>query len=59
MTITDFKRDPYLCLLRPLVETYLALFRAGSRHIESLGVTPAQFDVIVELGDTNGLMIIW
>ncbi len=53
--ITDFKEDPYLCLLRPLVETYLAFYRTGSRHIESMGLTPSQFDVIAELNDTDGL----
>ena len=53
--IMDFKKDPYLSLLRPLVETYLAFYRTGSRHIESLGLTPSQFDVIAELGDTAGL----
>ena len=51
----DFKEDPYLSLLRPLVEAYLAFYRTGSRHIESLGLTPSQFDVIAELGDTDGL----
>jgi len=55
MKITDFKEDPYLCLLRPLVEAYLAFHRTGSRHIESMGLTPSQFDVISELGDTKGL----
>ena len=53
--IMDFKNDPYLSLLRPLVETYLAFYRTGSRHIESMGLTPSQFDVIAELGDTAGL----
>ena len=55
MTITDFKDDSYLSLLRPLVEAYLAFYRVGARHIESLGLTPSQFDVIAELGDTKGL----
>jgi len=55
MTITDFKYDPYLSLLRPLVEAYLAFYRVGARHIESMGVTPSQFDVIAELGGTEGL----
>ena len=53
--ITDFQKDPFLCLLRPLVETYLAFYRVGSRHIESLGLTPSQFDVIAELGGMEGL----
>ena len=55
MTITDFKHDSYLSLLRPLVEAYLAFYRVGARHIESMGLTPSQFDVIAELGDTDGL----
>jgi len=53
--IMDFKEDSYLSLLRPLVEAYLAVYRTGSRHIESMGLTPSQFDVIAELGDTDGL----
>ncbi len=53
--ITDFSKDPYLQLVRPLVETFLAFERLGNRHIESLGVTSSQFDVIAELGNTNGL----
>ena len=53
--ITDYQKDIYLSLLRPLVEAYLAFYRVSSRHIESLGVTPSQFDVIAELGDVKGL----
>jgi DNA-binding MarR family transcriptional regulator len=56
--ITDFSKDPYLQLVRPLVEAYLAFVRLGNRHIESLGITPAQFEVIAELGNTNGLTCI-
>jgi DNA-binding MarR family transcriptional regulator len=55
MNIRDFKDDPYLSLLRPLVEAYLAFYRVGSRHIQSLGLTPGQFDVIAELEGTEGL----
>ena len=55
MMVTDFKQDQYLCLLRPLVEAYLAFYRVGSRHIESMGLTPSQFDVLAELGDNDGL----
>ena len=55
MPIRDFKDDPYLSLLRPLVEAYLAFYRVGSRHIQSLGLTPGQFDVIAELEGTEGL----
>lgn len=55
MPIRDFKNDPYLSLLRPLVEAYLAFYRVGNRHIQSLGLTPGQFDVIAELEGTDGL----
>ena len=55
MPMTDYRKDPYLSLLRPMVEAYLAFYRVGTRHIESMGVTSAQFDVIAELGDTDGL----
>ena len=49
------KDDPYLKVLRPLVEAYLAFCRVDSRHIRSLRLTPSQFDVIATLGDTSGL----
>ena len=55
MQIRDYKHDPYLSLLRPLVEAYLAFYRVGNRHIQSLGLTPGQFDVIAELEGTKGL----
>jgi len=55
MPIRDYKDDPYLSLLRPLVEAYLAFYRVGNRHIQSLGLTPGQFDVIAELEGTDGL----
>ena len=51
----DFQKDPFLSILRPFVEAYLAFYRTSSRQIESLGVTPSQFDVIAELGGTEGL----
>lgn len=55
MPIRDYKDDPYLSLLRPLVEAYLAFYRVANRHIQSLGLTPGQFDVIAELEGTEGL----
>ena len=53
--LPDLKDDPYLKLLRPLVETYLAFWRIDTRHIKSLRLTPSQFDVIATLGDTEGM----
>ena len=55
MNLPHLKDDPYLKVLRPLVEAYLAFWRIDSRHIRSLRLTPSQFDVIVTLGDTKGL----
>ena len=55
MDLPDLKDDPYLKLVRPLVEAYLAFWRADSRHIRSLRLTPSQFDVIATLGDTEGM----
>jgi MarR family 2-MHQ and catechol resistance regulon transcriptional repressor len=53
--LPHLKDDPYLQLVRPLVEAYVAFARADSRHIKSLKLTPSQFDVIATLGDTDGL----
>lgn len=55
MEIFDLKDDPYLKILRPLVEAYHAIFQMGDRHIRSMGLTPPQFDVIAELGGTKGM----
>lgn len=55
MELPHPKDDPYLKVLRPLVEAYLAFLRVGSRHIKSMKLTPSQFDVIATLGDTNGM----
>ena len=55
MEIFDLKDDPYLKIVRPLVEAYQAIFQMGDRHIRSMGLTPPQFDVIAELGGTKGM----
>lgn len=55
MELPDLKDDPYLKVLRPLVEAYLAFDLSASRHIRSLRLTPSQFDIIATLGDTDGL----
>ena len=47
--------EPFLQILRPLVETYFAFLRKDDRHIRSLGLTSPQFDVIATLGDTPGM----
>ncbi len=55
MDLPHLKDDPYLKVLRPLVEAYLAFCREDGRHIKSLKLTPSQFDVIATLGDTEGM----
>ncbi len=56
MELPDLKDDPYLKVLRPLVEAYLSFWRTDSRHIRSMRLTPSQFDVIATLGDTDGMI---
>src|ERR671937_761672 len=53
--LIDFEDDPYLKVLRPLVEAYLAFARQDNRHIRSMRLTPSQFDVIATLGDSDGM----
>ncbi len=55
MDVFDLKDDPYLKVLRPLVEAYQAIFQVRDRHIRSMGLTPPQFDVVAEFGATTGM----
>lgn len=48
-------RPPFLPLLRELVRSYQAFERYSASHIQSLGLTPAQFDVLATLGNTDGM----
>lgn len=47
--------EPYLKVLRPLVEAFYAFLAKDDRHIRALGLTLSQFDVIATLGDTEGM----
>lgn len=55
MDLPHLKDDPHLKIIRPLVEAYLAFSREDNRHIRSLRLTPSQFDVLVTLGDMDGM----
>lgn len=55
MDLPHLKDDPHLKLIRPLAEAYLAFSRTDNRHIRSMRLTPSQFDVLVTLGDTDGM----
>lgn len=49
------QEDSQLPLLRALHEVTHRLMQVASRHIESMGVTTCQFDVLAVLGDTDGM----
>jgi DNA-binding MarR family transcriptional regulator len=48
-------RYTFLPALRELVRCYQAFESLASEHIRTLGVTPAQFDIIATLGNTPGM----
>lgn len=45
----------FLPLLRELSRTYQAFEVYSSAHVRSLGLTPAQFDIVATLGNTTGM----
>ena len=45
----------FLPLLRELSGTYQAFEIYSSAHVRSLGLTPAQFDIMATLGNTKGM----
>jgi DNA-binding MarR family transcriptional regulator len=48
-------REPFLPMLRELARCFQAFERCSSRNIRALGLTPAQFDIIATLGNTEGM----
>jgi MarR family transcriptional regulator, 2-MHQ and catechol-resistance regulon repressor len=51
----EYKKPAFLPTLRELVRCNQAFERFSSAHIRTLGLTPAQFDVIATLGNTDGM----
>jgi MarR family transcriptional regulator, 2-MHQ and catechol-resistance regulon repressor len=47
--------DAFLKTLRTMAEAWQAFEAYSGRHIRSLGLTPAQFDIIATLGNTPGM----
>jgi DNA-binding MarR family transcriptional regulator len=47
--------DSMLPVLRALTECHLQINRTSARAFEAMGLTQAQFDVVVTLGDTAGM----
>ncbi|CAG4885278.1 Putative Transcriptional Regulator, MarR family [Georgfuchsia toluolica] len=49
------RRAPFLSVLRELTQCYQAFERYSAAHIQTLKLTPPQFDVIATLGNTQGM----
>lgn len=48
-------QEPFIPVLRELARCYQAFESYSARHIRALDLTPAQFDLIVTLGNTDGM----
>jgi len=48
-------KAPFLSVLRELTQCYQAFERYSAAHIQTLALTPPQFDVIAILGNTKGM----
>ncbi len=55
MTHWNMPAAIFLPLLRELAATYQAFEIYSAMHIRSLGLTPAQFDIVATLGNTLGM----
>lgn len=53
----DAAKADFMPALRELTRTYQAFITYSDRHIRDLGLTSPQFDVIVTLGGTEGMMM--
>ena len=51
----DLENDPYLKVVRQLIEAYASLMRRSHQHVQSHALTSAQFDVIVALSGKEGM----
>lgn len=45
----------YMPLVRALIECAQSFERCSGAHVRELGLTPAQFDIIATLGNTDGM----
>jgi DNA-binding MarR family transcriptional regulator len=50
-------KQPFLSVIRALAQTYQTFYAHDDQHIRTLGLTVPQFDVIVTLGNTDGLLM--
>jgi MarR family transcriptional regulator, 2-MHQ and catechol-resistance regulon repressor len=52
---TQSANESFLPVMRELVRAYQAFSAYSETHVRRFDLTPAQFDVIATLGNTNGL----
>jgi MarR family transcriptional regulator, 2-MHQ and catechol-resistance regulon repressor len=50
-------QQPFLSVMRSLATAYQTFYSHTDKHIRSLGLTVPQFDVIVTLGNTDGMLM--
>jgi MarR family transcriptional regulator, 2-MHQ and catechol-resistance regulon repressor len=50
-------QEPFLGVMRSLAQTYQAFYAYTDQNIRKLGLTVPQFDVLVTLGNTNGMLM--
>jgi len=48
-------RKSFLPIVRELVRCYQAFESRSAQHIRIMGLTPAQFDIVATLGNTEGM----
>jgi MarR family transcriptional regulator, 2-MHQ and catechol-resistance regulon repressor len=48
-------KEPFLLVVKDLARAYQAFSAYSEAHVRQFDLTPAQFDVIATLGNTNGL----
>lgn len=51
----EVEEESLVPVFRALVECWRQVERVSDRHIETTGLTPAQFDVLAVLGETAGM----
>ena len=52
---TQAAKEPFIPTMRELVRAYQSFSAYSEAHLRQLNLTPAQFDVISTLGNTNGM----
>lgn len=49
------QKKHFMPVVRSLITAAQSFERCSSRHIRELGLTPAQFDIVATLGNTDGM----